>query len=198
MVIVSTILLHVSKKRYLYFVCKDLICSCAEISSETNDPDYSRFLDVPPVVYSGCWAGTWRRQLVVVFEAFTSGQKGVPWYVFGQVGGNSGQLGGVDKLSRIAGSYPRPFVVKKGDPFAPFSVVVPLGPRTYSKKKQWACAAWAAGVSPAVRNYIWGRLGHAGTSAVRALCLYPQMAKNPGGIPPFDPFPRNIYRPVPS
>ena len=52
------------------------VCSYAEISSETNDRDGSRFLDVPPVVYSGCWAGTWRRQLVVAFEAVTSGKKG--------------------------------------------------------------------------------------------------------------------------
>ena len=48
------------KKRYANFVFKDLICSCAEISSESNDRGYySRFLVVPPVVYSGCWAGTW-------------------------------------------------------------------------------------------------------------------------------------------
>ena len=66
-----------SKKRYLCFVYKNLICSCAEISSETNDRDYSRFLDVLPVVYSGCWAGTWRRQLVLAFEVVTSGLKGV-------------------------------------------------------------------------------------------------------------------------
>ena len=66
-----------SNKIYLYFVYKDMIRSCAEISSETNNRDYSRFLNVPPVVHSGYWTGTWRRQLVVAYEAVTSGHKGV-------------------------------------------------------------------------------------------------------------------------
>ena len=65
------------KKRYLYFVYKDMICSCAEISSETNNRDHSRFLNVPPVVYSGYWTGTWRRQHVVAHEAVTRGHRGV-------------------------------------------------------------------------------------------------------------------------
>ena len=85
--------------------------SCAEISSETNDRDYSRFLDVPPVVYSGCWAGTWRRQLVVALRLSQAVKNG---YAFGQVGGNGGQSGGVDTFSRFAGSYPATCRPKRG------------------------------------------------------------------------------------
>ena len=80
------IIMFCDKKSYLYFVCKYLICIVVPrfLRKQTI---YLRFLHVPPVVYSGCWAGTWRRQLVFAFEAVTSGQKG---YVFGQVGGNGG------------------------------------------------------------------------------------------------------------
>ena len=66
-----------SKRRYCLLIFDK--CSCADISSETNDCDYSRFLDIPPMVYSGCWAGTWRRQLLVAFEAVTRGMFSVKW-----------------------------------------------------------------------------------------------------------------------
>ena len=45
---------------------------------EANDPDYSQ-VKFRPVVYSGCWAVTWIRTAVVVFEAVTGGQKEV-WF----------------------------------------------------------------------------------------------------------------------
>ena len=56
-------------------------------------------------------------------------------YVCGQVGGNGGQSGGVDEFSRFAGSYPHRLWSKRGNPFAPSSAAVPLGPRMYSAKK---------------------------------------------------------------
>ena len=43
--------------------------------------------------------------------------------------------GVVDKFSSFRGVIPPPLVVKRGDPFAPSSAPVPLGPRTYSKKQ---------------------------------------------------------------
>ena len=55
-------------------------------------------------------------------------------YVFGQERGNGGQSGGVCKFNRFAGSYPPPLVVKRGNPLAPSSAAVLLGPRTYPKK----------------------------------------------------------------
>ena len=102
------------------------ICTCAEISSETNDCEYSRFLHIPPVVYSGCWAGTWRRQLVVAFEAVASGKEGV---CFGQVGGNVGQSGAVDRFSICGGSYLRHLWSKGGIGSPPPALRGPVRPK---------------------------------------------------------------------
>ena len=101
-----------SKKIYLYFVYKDLICSCAEISSETNDRDYSRFLDVPPVVSIRA-VGRGRGD-VNLWSLLRLSQVVKKGYGFGQVGGNGGRSGGVDKFSRFAGSYPRHLWSKGG------------------------------------------------------------------------------------
>ena len=43
---------HSPKSKYICFV---FIASCIVIFSEIHDRKYSQFLDVPLVVYSGCW-----------------------------------------------------------------------------------------------------------------------------------------------
>ena len=92
--------------------------------------------------------------------------------VFGQVGGNGGQSGGVDEFSRFAGSYPHRLWSKRGNPFAPSSAAVPLGPRMYSAKK----------------NGVRAR------HELRVFADTPKWPKNQGLYPPFDHFPLcNIY-----
>ena len=124
-----------SKKIYLYFVYKDLICSCAEISSETNDRDYSRFLDVPPVVSIRA-VGRGRGD-VNLWSLLRLSQVVKKGYGFGQVGGNGGRSGGVDKFSRFAGSYPR-HLWSKGGSFCPLQRRGPVRPKTVFEKKRCA------------------------------------------------------------
>ena len=111
-----------------------MICtsSCAEISSDTNDRDCSRFLDVLPVVYSSFWAGTWRRHLVVAFEAVIVVKKG---YVVGQLGANGGQSGGVDNFSRFLRGYTPAPCGQKGESFCPLQRRGPAKPKNVPEKK---------------------------------------------------------------
>ena len=78
---------------------------------------------------------------------------------------------------------------EKGGSFCPLQRRGPVRPENVLEKKQNGVRAWAAGALRALRNCIWGRWGHVGTPALRAVCLYPQSAERPGGIPPPWPFP---------
>ena len=89
--------------------------SCAVKFSEARDCDCLQLLDVPPVVYTGCWAVAWIRILVVAFEAVRSGHNGV---CFRSSGGNSWSIGGrtllgTYSLRLLGSSSPRSTAEKK-------------------------------------------------------------------------------------
>lgn len=46
--------------RHNLFVYKYLIWSCVVFFSGTNERDYSKVLDVPPMMYTECWVVTWK------------------------------------------------------------------------------------------------------------------------------------------
>lgn len=99
------------KQRCIYFVyeCFDSGIRCALVFSGMSDLDCSQVLDVPPVVYSSCWAMTWMRLFVVAFEAVRGRQKRV---CFRSSGGRwcGGKLGKQINLplGRFCGIIPPP------------------------------------------------------------------------------------------
>ena len=106
-------------------------------------------------------------------------------YVFGQVGGNGGQSGGVDKFSRFCGVTPPPLVVKKGDTFAPSSAAVPLGPTTYSKKgKTVRVLGMGCGRLASASEVHLRQVGARGNACRALVLLLPPNDRKTRGIPP--------------
>ena len=85
---------------------------------------------------------------------------------------------------------PPPPVVKRGDPFAPSSAAVSLGPRTYSETKTVCVLGMGCGrltSSSELHLRQVGARGNAGRARVSP--VPPEIPEKPGGIPPFDNFP---------
>ena len=80
------------------------------------------------MVYSGCWAETWRWQLVVALSLLRLSQVVKRGHVFGQVGGNGGQSGEETILVDLRGHTPTT-CGQKGESFCPLQRRGPVRPR---------------------------------------------------------------------